>query len=44
MMPKVGKVIVGHVVELRPNGAVVSWGEGTEFLHISEISEEPIKV
>ena len=42
MMPKVGEVIVGHVVELRPNGAVVSWGEGTEFLHISITSRQVV--
>ncbi|MCD5408997.1 S1 RNA-binding domain-containing protein [Candidatus Bipolaricaulota bacterium] len=43
MSPNVGDLLVGKVLEIRPNGAVISLpGDQTGFLHISEISEEAV--
>ncbi|MBC7098471.1 S1 RNA-binding domain-containing protein [Candidatus Bipolaricaulota bacterium] len=41
MSPSVGDLVVGKVLELRPNGAVVALSDQeVGFLHISEIAEE----
>jgi len=43
MIPNVGDLVVGKVVEIRPNGAVVALSDKeVGFLHISEIAEEGI--
>jgi len=43
MSPKVGDLVIGRVVEIRPNGAVVALpDEEVGFLHISEIAEEGV--
>jgi predicted RNA-binding protein with RPS1 domain len=43
MSPNVGDLVVGRVLEVRPNGAVIALaGDVTGFLHISEIAEEAV--
>ncbi len=43
MSPSVGDLVIGRVVEIRPNGAVISLSDNkVGFLHISEIAEEGI--
>lgn len=41
MSPNVGDLVVGKVLEIRPNGAVIALaGDQTGFLHISEVTED----
>ncbi|RLE30968.1 hypothetical protein DRJ54_01570 [Candidatus Acetothermia bacterium] len=43
MSPNVGDLVVGRVLEVRPNGAVIALADDiTGFLHISEIAEEAV--
>ena len=43
MSPNVGDLVVGRVLEIRPNGALIALSDKEAgFLHISEIAEETV--